>query len=159
MTDKSIQQWSTEETNALLAIWGSTEIQEKLEGAVRKTKIYEEIRRELEVAGYSRTVEQITNKLKKIKKEYRDYKKELGKSGAGRMKVKSGVNMDFLDNIIGKRPANQLTGALNSATAMLEQICDDCDPASSEPGKFSCVSIYNCQLSHLRAPYFYTQQR
>lgn len=38
---------------------------EKLEGAVRKNKIYEEIRRELEVAGYCRTVDQITNKLKK----------------------------------------------------------------------------------------------
>ena len=67
MSEKSIQQWTTDESDMLIAIWTSSEIQDKLDKAVRKNKIYEEIRRELEIGGFKRTTDQITNKLKKNK--------------------------------------------------------------------------------------------
>ncbi len=101
----SVQQWSAEETNALLAIWSTREIQDKLEGSVRKKRVYEEI------AG-------VVNKLKKLK-EYRDQKREMGKSGSGRRKM---VHFDVIDSILGHRPASQSTGALNSATYLLESM-------------------------------------
>ena len=55
INEKSIQQWPTNEINTLIAIWSSTEMQDKLEKAVRKAKIYEEIRGELEMAWFKRT--------------------------------------------------------------------------------------------------------
>ena len=70
INEKYIQQWSTDEINTLIAIWSSTEMQDKIEKAVRKAKIYEEIRGELEIAGFKRTTDQITNKLKIIKKAF-----------------------------------------------------------------------------------------
>ena len=70
INEKSIQQWITDEINTLIAIWSSTEMQDKIEKAVRKAKIYEEIRGELEIAGFKRTTDQITNKLKIIKKAF-----------------------------------------------------------------------------------------
>ena len=51
INEKYIQQWSTDEINTLIAIWSSTEMQDKIEKAVRKAKIYEEIRGELEIAS------------------------------------------------------------------------------------------------------------
>ena len=62
MSEKSIQQWTTDESDMLLAIWTSSEIQDKLDKAVRKNDIYEEIRRELKIGGFKRTTDQITNK-------------------------------------------------------------------------------------------------
>ena len=43
-------------------MWSSTEMQDKLGEAVRKAQIYEEIGGELEMAGFKRTTDQITNK-------------------------------------------------------------------------------------------------
>ena len=67
INEKSIQQWTTDEINILIAIWSSTEMQDKLEKAVRKAKIYEEKRGELEMAGFKRTTDQITKKKKRKK--------------------------------------------------------------------------------------------
>ena len=58
---KSIQQWITDEIKTLIAIWSSKEMKDKLEKAVRKAKIYEEIGGELEMAGFKRTTDQVTN--------------------------------------------------------------------------------------------------
>ncbi len=116
----SVQQWSAEETNALLAIWSTRESQDKLEGSVRKKHVYEEIAGEMTTAGFNRSADQVVNKLKKLKKEYRDQKREMGKSGSGRSKM---VHFDVIDSILGHRPASQSTGALNSATYLLESMC------------------------------------
>lgn len=113
--EKKNLQWSTEETKCLVAIWASTEFQEKLESSTRKSKLYAELVEELAKAGFSRTSDQIINKLKKLKKDYRDTKKDLGKSGAGRGDTCH--SYELLHSVMGQRPANQLTGALNSATA------------------------------------------
>ena len=61
INEKYIQQWTTDEINTLISIWSSTEMQDKIEKAVRKAKIYEEIQGELEMAGFKRTTDQITN--------------------------------------------------------------------------------------------------
>lgn len=141
---RKISQWSAEETNALLAIWSSREIQDKLESSQRKSKVYAEIREEMEKAGFARTTEQIINKLKKIKKDYRDYKKENSKSGAGRTIFKNGVNFEVLDSVLGHRPANQLTGALNSVSAavMFEVMCESPGTSTADLGKFSPLSNF-----------------
>ncbi|KAG7281412.1 hypothetical protein CRUP_029861 [Coryphaenoides rupestris] len=77
-------------------------------------------------AGYERTVNQIINKLKKLKMDYRDQKRDIGRSGSGRPK-RNPHFFDVLDSVLGERPACQITGAFNSATDTVE----DTSPPSS----------------------------
>ena len=58
-----------------MSAWASPEFQEKLEGTQRKAKLYSELVEVLASAGFPRTQEQIINKLKKLKSDYRDAKK------------------------------------------------------------------------------------
>ena len=99
----------------LVAIWASPEFQEKLETSTRKSKLYNKLSEEMAKAGFTRTPDQIINQLKKLKKDYRDTKTDLSKSGAGY--GDTGDSYELLDSVMGHRPANQVTGALNTATA------------------------------------------
>ncbi|XP_016089204.1 uncharacterized protein [Sinocyclocheilus grahami] len=105
--NKSSQQWSSEETSVLLAIWSSTEIQEKLESSKRKKRVYDEIRQEMLNGGFSRSTEQIMNKLKKLRKEYRDLKRKPSESG----QIKKTFDHDIMESVLGHRAASQLTTA------------------------------------------------
>lgn len=134
MDVKAKHQWSAEETSCLLSLWSSSEVQNKLEGAVRTKPIFDSLQREMANAGYDRNAEQLINKIKKLKKEYRDQKKQLGRSGNGRPK-KQNPHFDILDSVLCDRPACKTTGALNSATLMLEAMVDE----NTEPQTF-CAS-------------------
>ena len=123
MDAKTKSQWTVEETTCLLGFWSSAEVQKKLEGATRTKVVFEQLQREIAAAGYDRSAEQIINKLKKLKKDFRDQKKDLGRSGNGR--PKKGPHFDVIDLVLGDRPACQITGALNSATAMQESMVDE----------------------------------
>ncbi len=137
---KQKQQWSEEEISCFLAIWSSAEVQNKLEGASRTKPVLQQIQREMTAAGYERNVLQISNKLKKLKKEYRDQKKDLGRSGNGR--PRRNPHFDVLDSVLGDRPACQVTGALNSATIALESMVDDSlQQSCTDPGKFNCYTV------------------
>lgn len=136
--DVKKQQWSVDETECLLALWSSAEIQSKLDGATRTKPVFRELQREMAAAGYGRTIEQISNKLKKLKKEYRDQKKEHGRSGG--VRTRNNHHFEFLDSVLGDRPARGKTGALNSATAMFEVMESDAAlQTSAGTGEF-CVS-------------------
>lgn len=113
--EKKNSPWSKTETKCLVAIWASPEFQEKLESSTRKGKLYKELSDEMAKAGFTRTPDQIINKLKKLKKDYRDTRKDMNKSGAGRGDTNDCY--ELLDGVMGHRPANEVTGALNSATA------------------------------------------
>ncbi|XP_036382907.1 trihelix transcription factor GTL1-like [Megalops cyprinoides] len=130
MEVKSKQQWSLDETNCLLALWSSTEVQIKL-GASRTKPVFEELQRELAAAGYDRSVEQINNKLKKLRKEYRDQKKNPGQSGSGRTRINP--HFDLLDSVLGDGPACQQPGAFSSVTAKLEAMVDGTPQSSAHP--------------------------
>ncbi len=65
MDAKSKQQWSEEETQCFLALWSSSEVQNKLEGASRTKPVFEKIQQEMAAAVYDQSVEQLINKLKK----------------------------------------------------------------------------------------------
>ncbi|KAI3367093.1 hypothetical protein L3Q82_008127 [Scortum barcoo] len=71
-------------------------------------------------AGYDWNIEQINNKLKKLKRDYRDQKRELWRSGAGQLHSSISPYFDLF--VLGDRPACRLTGTLNSATAMCSKI-------------------------------------
>ncbi len=136
---KNTQHWSSEETSVLLAIWSSTEIQEKLESSARKKIVYDEISQEMLNGGFSRSTEQIMNKLKKLRKEYRDLKRKPSKSDCGQ--ISKTFDHDLMESVLEHRPASQLTGALNPATAPLEKSADSVVFSVDERGKFSLLCL------------------
>ncbi|XDV26617.1 hypothetical protein PO909_030273 [Leuciscus waleckii] len=91
----------------------------------------------MSAARFDRNVEQISNKLK-LKEEYRDQKKDLGRSGNGR--PYRNPHFDVLDSVLSDRPACQVTGALNSATIMLESMVDDSLQQSCTDPEFPAIS-------------------
>lgn len=139
---KNTQHWSSEETSVLLAIWSSTEIQKKLERSSKKKIVYDEISQEMLNGGFIRSSEQIINKLKKLRKEYRDLKRKPGKSDSGQ--IQKTFDHGLMESVLEHRPANVSppTGALDSATATLEKNADSVVFSVDELGKFSLLCLY-----------------
>ncbi len=149
---KNTQHWSSEETSVLLAIWSSTEIQEKLESSARKKIVYDEISQEMLNGGFSRSTEQIMNKLKKLRKEYRDLKRKPSKSDCGH--ISKTFDHDLMESVLEHRPASQLTGALNPATATPEKSADSVVFSVAERGKFSLLCLYTVLCCVILLCYF-----
>ena len=63
--------WSTEETKALLGVWGDADIQTQLDGVARNRSIYQQIATALADLGYERTWQQCKTKIKNLTQRYR----------------------------------------------------------------------------------------
>ena len=63
--------WSTEETKALLGVWGATDVQSQLDGVTRNRIVYKKIASALSKCGYQRTWEQCKTKIKNLTQKYR----------------------------------------------------------------------------------------
>ncbi|XP_043098897.1 uncharacterized protein LOC122347579 [Puntigrus tetrazona] len=120
--NKNTQHWSSEETSVLLAIWSSTEIQKKLGSSAKKKRVYDEISQEMLNGGFSRSTEQIENKLKKLRKEYRDLKRKPSESDSGQ--ISKTFDHEVMESVLEHGPSSHLTGAFNSATDTLEKNAD-----------------------------------
>ena len=68
---------------ALLAIWVDASIQSQLLGAVRNTTVFNKIADELARKGYQRNAKQCREKLKHLKKKYKEVVDGLPRGGAG----------------------------------------------------------------------------
>ncbi|XP_041841249.1 uncharacterized protein si:dkey-261j15.2 [Melanotaenia boesemani] len=113
--EKKFSQWTAEEIKCMFGVWISKDFQERLENTSRKRELYAELSEEMAKSGFNRTPEQIINKIKKLKKEYRDGKKDVGKNGAAR--GVTCLSLELLGSVMSHRPGNQVTGWLNSVTA------------------------------------------
>ena len=60
--------WSKTEIKTLINVWGDREILSKLDGTCRNSPVYREIAKRLGEKGYERSVTQIKNKIKNLKK-------------------------------------------------------------------------------------------
>ena len=60
--------WTREEVFKLISIWSEETIQEQLEGCRRNSLVYKKISDNLCAAGFSRTLEQCREKIKKLKR-------------------------------------------------------------------------------------------
>ncbi|XP_060722923.1 uncharacterized protein LOC132843538 isoform X3 [Tachysurus vachellii] len=121
-----------------------TEVQKKLDGATRTKPVLQQIQSEMAAAGFHKSVGQINNKLKKLKKEYRDQKKDLSRSGSGR--PHRNLHFDVLDSVLGDRPAFQVTGALNSATVILEGMANHSLEQSHTDPELSAINDGDLEL-------------
>lgn len=71
MTERG-QNWTDNETFELINVWGEEEIQEGLESC-RNRHIYELIRQKLLEMGIKRTVPQVKERMRTLKKTYKKY--------------------------------------------------------------------------------------
>lgn len=74
--------WTTDETNVLLNLWSSNEIQAQLDGTVRDAEVYRILAMKLREAGFQRTAVQIKTRIKILKRSYRIEKGKMD-SGSG----------------------------------------------------------------------------
>ena len=72
--------WSDQEVKA---IWGESNVQEELDGAVRNKVVFQNISKKMQEQGYSRDWEQCRTKIKIFKKQYRVVKDHNGETGRG----------------------------------------------------------------------------
>ena len=105
--------WSDNEVRALISIWGEDRIQEELDGAVRNQAIFNSIAKKMEEKGYDRDWQQCRNKIKNLKKEYRQIKDHNGQTGRGRKTCKY---YKEVDDILGHRPASMPAVVLDTST-------------------------------------------
>ena len=86
--------WTDDEIKALLEIWGDSVIQRQLKDSTRNVVVFRSIAAALEAKGYTRTYQQCREKLKALKKKYKEQTDRLRASGVG---VDSDDDLDDVD--------------------------------------------------------------
>lgn len=75
--------WTDDEIRALLAIWAEDRIQRQLLGTVRNAAVFRTISDKLQQRGHSRDTKQCREKIKALKKKYKEVADRLRRSGVG----------------------------------------------------------------------------
>ncbi|KFM62619.1 hypothetical protein X975_15518, partial [Stegodyphus mimosarum] len=122
--------WTCNETEALLRIWGSEVIQGRLDGTVRDTEVYKDIRKSLSKIGFSRNTVQIKTKIKALRREYRIQRKKLQVIGAN-----AKINFRFFDQmhkILSSKAAGNTDSETEVETVRLEVSASDSIIAETE---------------------------
>ena len=128
-------QWSDEETLKLIDIWSEDSIQAMLEGARQNKDVFLKISREMEMAGFKKTADQCSSKIKKLRFEYRKIKDKNGKTGRGRNDWKF---FEAMDQVLGHKPATKPPVLIESG-----------DVTRSEENSDTTVVIEDAQNSSL----------
>ncbi len=76
--------WSESEVKALIAVWGESNVQEELDGAVRNKVVFQEIAKKLQEQGYNRDWVQCRTKKKNLKKGQSEERLSIGKGSQWR---------------------------------------------------------------------------
>ena len=63
--------WSTEETRALISVWGEANVQDQLDSVKRNKDIYERISAQLSAQGWTKSWKQCRVKVKNLTQRYR----------------------------------------------------------------------------------------
>lgn len=117
LTDGSKFPWSDSETQVLLDIWGSEDIQENLRGCTKNKHIFTQISQAMCSQGYMRTVEQCQSRVKRLKANFRLFC-EGKKSGGDKVECK--FYNQFLQ-IFGKKKLTPETLSEKSNSSTGEQ--------------------------------------
>ncbi|XP_061663913.1 uncharacterized protein zgc:113263 [Syngnathoides biaculeatus] len=73
LSDNSKHPWSDGETEVLLSVWGSEDVQENLKGCTKNKHIFMQISDALASHGYQRTPEQCQTRIKRLKYTFRQF--------------------------------------------------------------------------------------
>ena len=79
----AVVNWTHEETFKLINLWSEDVIQAQLEGCRRNSQVYQKIADGLCEAGFSHTMEQCQDKIKKLKSEHKKIRDKRETTGQG----------------------------------------------------------------------------
>ena len=130
--------WTHDEVQTLICVWGEKEIQVELEASTPNQTVYLEIAHRLSALGVERTAQQCREKIQKLKQDYKKAKEEQnngGKSGAAD-RTTSEAWFDALDAVLGPR------NVVESSTAMLQAITDVNIRKIVKPGRIKETSTH-----------------
>ena len=97
--------WTREETFKLINLWSEDVIQQQLEGCWRNSLFYQKIADDLGEAGYTRSLEQCRDKIKKLKGEYKKVCDKRETTGEGL--YPEWEFFDALDNVLGPKHSTE----------------------------------------------------
>ena len=101
---KMATNWKEDETLKLIELWGDGAIQAMLEGSRRNKDVFLRISRSMGEAGYEKTGDQCSCKIKKLRLEYRKIKDKKGKTGTD---YKEWKYFEVMDSALGHKAATQ----------------------------------------------------
>ena len=90
-----------EEVLLLLGFWGEETKQSKLDNCVHKRHVFEKMAKHLAEHGYQHTHKQINEKIKQLKKKYKETKDGNNLSGRNRTSFKC---FEKMDEVLDDRP-------------------------------------------------------
>lgn len=73
LSDSTKLAWGDRETQTLLDIWGSEEIQENLKSNAKNKHIYKQISQAMTSQGYLRTPEQCQSRIKRLRANFKHF--------------------------------------------------------------------------------------
>ncbi|XP_041477211.1 uncharacterized protein LOC121425257 [Lytechinus variegatus] len=129
---RRMKNWEDAEVRCFLNFWADQEVQKQLDGTVRNKKVFRDISERMNKAGFSRTPEQLRDKLKKLKKDYKDAKANNNTSGAAR------VQCPFYDEIhavLGNRPSIEPQVLIDTAQESDMEEPEELEPDSNTVGQ------------------------
>ena len=123
--------WTESETKALISIWGSGEVQEKLDGVIRNRNVYETISQELSKVSINRNWKQCRDRIKNLLAKYRKTKDNNRQTGNNRHNC---PYYKEIDAVIGTRPVSEPPLVVQSDTVSEDQqpLMDDSYQGISE---------------------------
>ena len=110
--------WSDEEVYKLIEVWSDDTIQDQLEGSHRNQQVYKKISETLAQKGYTRTWDQCRQKVKNLRKNYKDVVENNSETGR---KHKIFKYFDEMGAILGSRPATKPSIMICSYKGILDE--------------------------------------
>lgn len=139
--------WTDEEVALLLEAWSSEHIQQQLRGAVRNEVPFRKIADKLADAEYRRSSKQCREKIKSLKKKYKEVVDRLRRSGVGlesddeEVTVRNFKWFNELHAVMKGRPVSNPKNVQDSAKA-------SSSTASSAPATGSCTDTPEVLVNH-----------
>ena len=130
--------WSDNEIAALLAVWGEDSIQRQLLGSVRNVVPYRAIAEALRRQGYDRDFKQCREKIKGLKKKYKETVDSLRRSGVG---VESDEDVDDLDLLVSFKWFAEIHGVLGRRAVVSPPSLIDSSNFSSQHSGTSTAAV------------------
>ncbi|XP_048578645.1 uncharacterized protein LOC125560657 [Nematostella vectensis] len=122
--------WASDEVSMLISIWADEKIQQQLDNCSRKRSVFEKIAKRLEAESegrFTRSYQQVSEKIKQLKKAYKKVKDNNNLSGRSRKTFK---HFDQMDRVMGDRPPSLFE---SSEQASIQGDADDDEFALEDP--------------------------
>ncbi|XP_067654466.1 uncharacterized protein [Haliotis asinina] len=118
--------WTDDETKCLLSIWGDMHIQSQLDSPSKAdTAVYSKVSKAMNELGFEKTAPQCKERMKTLKKAYRQCRDSLKRSGQPRKLCKF---YEELNEILDTRPATSPGKVIESLQQSVASDTDLSDP-------------------------------